>query len=240
MNKISKKFPKITSFGMVLVLMAILLIFTFYWWINAKSIGNEIGSDTGSIVGKAVGSFLGMTDGKKKGEQAGRDAGLKAEDTAAVISNQLHRLENLEVLVASVKLSNFHSVGQEDSSKYYAALYLVNGNAVFTVDMRQADISARSGDLYIKLPKPKGSLYLDDSSVEKVAEYQTKLFNGSAEDGFDAYLNTMTKMQEASEETLDNYEALIFAAKEAATNQVTLLATAASNDYDQIHITFAN
>ena len=240
MNKISKKFPKITSFGMVLVLMAILLIFTFYWWINAKSIGNEIGSDTGSIVGKAVGSFLGMTDGKKKGEQAGRDAGLKAEDTAAVISNQLHRLENLEVLVASVKLSNFHSVGQEDSSKYYAALYLVNGNAVFTVDMSQADISARSGDLYIKLPKPKGSLYLDDSSVEKVAEYQTKLFNGSAEDGFDAYLNTMTKMQEASEETLDNYGALILAAKEAATNQVTLLATAASNDYDQIHITFAN
>ena len=240
MNKISKKFPKITSFGMVLVLMAILLIFTFYWWINARSIGNEIGSDTGSIVGKAVGSFLGMTDGKKKGEQAGRDAGLKAEDTAAVISNQLHQLENLEVLVASVKLSNFHSVGQEDSSKYYAALYLVNGNAVFTVDMSQADISARSGDLYIKLPKPKGSLYLDDSSVEKVAEYQTKLFNGSAEDGFDAYLNTMTKMQEASEETLDNYEALILAAKEAATNQVTLLATAASNDYDQIHITFAN
>lgn len=240
MNKISKKFPKITSFGMVLVLMAILLIFTFYWWINARSIGNEIGSDTGSIVGKAVGSFLGMTDGKKKGEQAGRDAGLKAEDTAAVISNQLHQLENLEVLVASVKLSNFHSVGQEKSSKYYAALYLVNGNAVFTVDMSQADISARSGDLYIKLPKPKGSLYLDDSSVEKVAEYQTKLFNGSAEDGFDAYLNTMTKMQEASEETLDNYEALILAAKKAATNQVTLLATAASNDYDQIHITFAN
>ena len=91
MNKISKKFPKITSFGMVLVLMAILLIFTFYWWVNAKSIGNEIGSDTGSSVGKAVGSFLGMTDGKKKGEQAGRDAGLITVKNCAMPSAQENR-----------------------------------------------------------------------------------------------------------------------------------------------------
>lgn len=240
MNKFSKKIPKITPSGMLLFLMAILLIFTAYWTITAESIGSRLGSDTGSVVGKAIGSLQGMTIGRKDGNEAGKTAGLKAEDTEAAVSNQLHQIENLEVLVASVKLSNFHEIGQKHSSKHYAALYLVNGNVVFTVDMSQAEISAKSGDLHIKLPKPKGTLYLDDSSVEKVAEYQTKIFNGSAEDGFDAYLNTMTKMQEASEETLANYETLVSAAEEAATNQVTLLAKAASDNYDQVIITFAD
>ena len=45
---------------------------------------------------------------------------------------------------------------------------------------------------------------------------------------------------EASEETLDNYETLVSSAEKAAKNQVTLLAKSASNDYDQIIITFAN
>ena len=240
MDKFSKKIPKITSLRIVLLLTAVIFAFSLYRMVMAKSIGSDIGSDTGSLVGKAIGSFLGMTEGRDKGLDAGKEAGLSAEDTEAVISSQLHQLENLEVLVASVKLSNFHEIGQKDSFKYYAALYLVNGNVVFTVDMSQAEISAQSDDLHIKLPKPKGTLYLDDSSVEKVAEYQTKIFNGSAEDGFDAYLNTMTKMQEASEETLANYETLVSAAEEAATNQVTLLAKAASDNYDQVIITFAD
>ena len=240
MYKFSKKFPKITPSDTLLLLMAVLLIFTVYWRITAESIGSRLGTDTGSAVGKAIGSFQGMTKGRKEGNEAGKAAGLKAEDTEAVVSNQLQQIENLEVLVASVKLSNFHEIGKEDSHRYYAALYLVNGNVVFTVDMSQAEISAQSDDLHIKLPKPKGTLYLDDSSVEKVAEYQTKIFNGSAEDGFDAYLNTMTKVQETSEETLANYEALVSAAEQAATNQVTLLAKAASNNYDQVIITFAD
>lgn len=238
MKIFSKKKPKITLSDILLVLMAILLISTLYVRSRAISFGNERGSEAGSFVGKAIGSLQGMKDGFDKGWTAGKEAGLSAEDTEAVVSNQLHKIESLEVLVASVKLSNFHSIGQEDSYKYYAALYLVNGNVVFTVDMNQAEISAQSDDLYITLPQPEGSLYLDDSSVEKVAEYQTKLFNGDAEDGFDAYLNTMKKMQEASEETLDNYEVLISSAREAAERQVTLLAKSASNNYDQIVITF--
>ena len=240
MDKFPKKIPKITSLRIVLLLTAVIFAFSLYRMVMAKSIGSDIGSDTGSLVGKAIGSFLGMTEGRDKGLDAGKEAGLSAEDTEAVISSQLHQLENLEVLVASVKLSNFHEIGQKDSFKYYAALYLVNGNVVFTVDMSQAEISAQSDDLYITLPKPAGSLYLDDSSVDKVAEYQTKLFNGNAEDGFDAYLNTMKKIQDASEETLDNYETLLTSAKKAAEHQVTLLAKSASNDYDQVIITFAD
>lgn len=240
MDTISKKSPKNTFLYFLLVLMIILFAFTLYKVFMAKNIGSEIGSDTGSLVGKAIGSFHGMTEGRSKGLKAGKEAGLSAEDTETAISNQFHQIENLEVLASSVKLSDFHEIGQKDSSKYYAALYLVNGNVVFTVDMSQAEISAKSNGLYITLPKPRGSLYLDDSSIKKVAEYQTKLFNGDAEDGFDAYLNTMTKIQEASEETLDNYETLVTAAEEAAKNQVTLLAKSVSNDYDQIYVSFAD
>ena len=176
-----------------------------------------------------------MTEGRKKAENEAKKDALDAKDTKAVIANQIHQMENLEVLVASVKLSNFHSIGKKTSPEY-AALYLVNGNVVFTVDMSTAEITVETDGLHIALPNPVGSLYFDESSVEKVAEYQKRIFNGAAEDGFDAYLNTMSKIQEVTEETLDNYDVLIASARSAAENQVTLLAKAVSTTYDNIVI----
>ena len=238
MKKFIKKIPKAGLPIILCVLMACVLVYAISLRINASSMGGGLGSSAGSLVGKAIGSLEGMTTGRVEGITAGKEAGLSAEDTEAEIANQIQQVENLEVLVASVKLSNFHTIGNEDNPNY-AALYLVNGNVVFTVDMSVAEITVQEDGLHIVLPKPVGTLYLDDSSVEKVAEYQKKFFNGSAEDGFDAYLNTMAKMQEATEETLDNYDVLISSAREAAVNQVTLLAQSVSTSYDNVVIEWA-
>lgn len=238
MKKILKKIPKNGIPVILCVLMGIILANTINLRMNAASLGGGLGTGAGSLVGKAIGSLEGMTTGRVEGAAAGKAAGLSAEDTEAEIANQIQQVEKLEVLVASVKLSNFHTIGKEDNPNY-AALYLVNGNVVFTVDLSVADISMQSDGLHMVLPKPVGSLYLDDSSVEKVAEYQKKFFNGSAEDGFDAYLNTMAKIQEATEETLDNYDVLIASARSAAENQVTLLAKSVSTTNRNVIIEWA-
>ncbi len=232
LTKIIKNFVPLV----VCVAIGCIMIYAINLRINATALGGGIGAGTGTLVGKAIGSLEGMTKGRIEGTEAGKTSGLSAEDTEATIANQIQQMENLEVLVASVKLSNFHTIGE---GKDYAALYLVNGNVVFTVDMGQATIDALPDKLMITVPQPVGTLYLDDSSVEKVAEYQRKFFNGKAEDGFDAYLNTMTKMQEASEETLSNYSVLVDSAKQAAENQLTLLAKSVSTEYDDIEIKWA-
>lgn len=236
MGKLLKRMPNNTLLVVLCVLVGCVMIYTIYLRINATSMGGGIGAGTGSVVGKAVGSLEGMTKGSIEGTEAGKQAGLSAEDTEAQIVNQIQQMENLEVLVASVKLSNFHTIGQ---GKDYAALYLVNGNVVFTVDMSKAQIVSEDDKLKVTIPKPVGTLYLDDSSVEKVAEYQRKFFNGSAEDGFDAYLNTMKEMQEASEETLSNYDDLESSARQAAENQISLIARSVSTAYEEVEIVWA-
>lgn len=238
MKNLIKKIPQAGLPIVLCVLMAIVLIYTINLRINATSLGGGLGASAGSLAGKAIGSLEGMTTGRTEGTAAGKAAGLSAEDTEAKIENQIQQVGKLEVLVASVKLSNFHTIGKEDNPNY-AALYLVNGNVVFTVDMSQAKITPQAGGLHILLPKPTGELYLDDSSVEKVAEYQRRFFNGSAEDGFDAYLNTMVKTQEATEETLGNYDVLLSSAKNAAENQVALLAKSVSTSHGNVVIEWA-
>ena len=222
-----------------LVLAGMFLVVAIIFVIESSHMGKNLGMATGSAAGKAVGSLRGMTQGQIEGSAAGKAEGLSAKDTEAEVLEDLQQVENLEVLVASVKLSDFHTIGDEDSPSY-AALYLVNGNVVFTVDMSQAGISVQSDGLHIRLPEPIGSLYVDDSTIEKLTEYQRKLFNGSAEDGFDAYLNTMARVQTATAEVLNNYDMLIRSAKSAAENQVKLLAESASVSDEPVIIEWAD
>lgn len=238
MKKIRKKFLNIVGSPILFVLVACILFSAVALRWNAKSFGRNLGTTAGFAAGRLAGSLEGLTEGRKAGTEDGKAVGLSAEDTAAAISNQMQQVENLEVLAASVKLKDFHTVGKEEDPTY-AALYLANGTAVFTVDLSQAQIRAENDVLHIVLPQPVGNLYIDESSVEKVADYQKKFFNGSAEDGFDAYLNTMIKIQEVTEETLSNYDTLISSAKQAAEHQITLLVKSVSTMPYSISIEFA-
>ncbi len=221
MKKAKIKIPSNSLPLVLFVLVGCILAYVIYLRVNAVSMGKNMGSSMGSLAGKAVGSVEGMTKGRIKGNEEGKKAGLSAEDTVAEVANKMRQIENLQVLVASVKLRDFHSIGDNVA---YAALYLAKGDYVFTIDLSEAVIRIGDNELIIELPNPEGTLYIDESSVNKIAEYQRKWFNGSAEDGYNAYLNTRKKLQEASEETLDNYEELFAAAKDAGEKQVTRLA----------------
>ena len=234
------KVLKSKFFGFILLVASIgIAIFVCVNRGNAKEIGQGIGSSMGAAAGKAIGSLEGITVGRREGTAAGKEKGLSAEDTKADIANEFKNISSLEVLTTSVKLRNFHTIGKRDDVDY-AALYLVNGNVVFTVDLSRAEITDDGEMLNITVPIPKGSLYVDEKSINKVDEYQKKIFNGSAEDGYKAYLNTMKGVTKATTETLDNYDQLIEAAKEAARNQITLLAQSVTISDKKINIDFTS
>ncbi len=235
MKKVLKKIPKRILPYIVFILSALILAYCIFLRVGASSKGGSMGQDLGSKVGNAIGSFEGFTKGRSEGEEAGKSAGLSADDTAAEIANEIHKVENLEVLVASVKVTDMHSIGQDNE---YAALYLVKGEAVFSVDLASAKIEFQNDTIHITLPRPKVELHFDQSQIDKAAEYQKYYFSGSAEDGFDAYLNTMTKLKETTADELDNYDELLDEAKESAKKQVAQLATSANMRKRNVYIEF--
>ena len=127
-----KKLP-LLSFLVIIItaLLIVLIVVVIPQHSAAQSIGETIGSAEGKAVGLAVGSYNGIIEGV----DAGKAAGLSAEDTTVNIANRMNAVGNLEVLVAGVKLKNVHSIGDR-----YEALYLLKGNAIFTINMEDASI----------------------------------------------------------------------------------------------------
>ena len=235
MNKLKKIVPKNSLLMVLCVLMGCVMIYVISLRINADNIGEEWGGRAGMFAGRALGSIQGLTVGRTAGNEAGRQAGLSAADTEADISNRLSRVQNLEVLVASVKLNDFHSIGENVD---YAALYLIKGEVIFSVDLSRAEIEMRDGELYITVPKPVGDLVIDQSQIEKVGEYQKYFFTGDAEAGFDAYLNSMIEIYEKSVDKLNSYDVLVEAAENSAIKQIEQLASSASLSTNRVHVEF--
>lgn len=232
MKKLLKKIPKSGTYIIPCVFIACVLIYVIILRVNAESMGTTFGQSTGSQVGKFVGSFEALTD-YREAYAEGKEQGLSAEDTTAEVANKIKEVERLEVLVASVKLNDIHTVGDD-----YAALYLLKGDAVFAVDLSKAEIVEESDALLILLPQLEMDLIVDQSKIEKVAEYQKLLFNGSSEDGFDAYLNSMAKIVEESKETLVNYDSLKKTAEETAIKQVKQLANSVAVEKRDVVVKF--
>jgi len=218
MVKIMKKIPIIGMLLIICVMLLCVLVFLIQFRINAKAQGESIGTNVGLAVGKAIGSIDGLSDAKLAYSE-GKRAGINAEDTAATVVNKIKEVGKLEVFIASVKLNNIHTIADD-----YSALYLLKGDVVFTVDLSKAEINERDGALYITLEQPSVELIVNASSVRKVAEWQRYFFSGTSEDGFDAYLNTMTEITQATEDNIENYESLMVSAKGSAKNQITQLA----------------
>jgi hypothetical protein len=223
MKKILKMVPLSGWLIVPCLILLCALVFIVNFRLSAKTTGVALGEATGKTIGRAIGSFKGMTIGRKKGYDAGKEAALTAEDTTAEFANTIKEGGKLQILVASVKLRDVHSVGED-----YMALYLLKGEAVFTVDLSQAVILLEDEKIHITVPQPEMKLILDQSKIDKVAEYQEYFFSGSSADGLDAYLNSMKKIYEETQETLVNYDSLMEAARESAEKQITELINAAS------------
>lgn len=233
MKKLFIELRKKAVYIVLCILLAGVLMIVISIRMEADSIGKVLGETTGSSVGKVIGSFEALTD-YREAYAEGKEEGLSAVDTTAEVTNKVQELNKLEVLVAGVKLRDEHSVGDEE----YVALYLLKGDAVFTVDFRDAEITKEENVLLITIPEPEMELIIDQSKLEKVAEYQKFFWSGSAEDGFDAYLASMAKVTEETKESLANYDTLMKAAKESAESQVKQLVNSISVSEIEVKIKF--
>lgn len=196
-------------FGLVICLLA------FAFWKIMPSIGETAGI--------AVGSFDGVTNGIREGAEAGKEEGLSAKDIEIKIGNKMRETEKLQILLVDLKLSDLYQQGSS-----YAALLSLEGEAVFTVDLSlsKAGFSEEEEKFVIEIPEPQCELYLNDSTIDVLAEYQRVLFNGAAKDGYKGYLNSRAEIEKRAKEEIDGNEDLQKQARMAAIQQVEALAGA--------------
>jgi len=206
----------------ILIILIIVLFFCLRIRIKAQDFGSDVGSVAGGFAGKVVGTYNGFTKGIADGAKDGREEGLSAKDTKVFIEKKIREVANLQVLVATVRLKNMHEVGE----KTYKALYLLKGKLIFAIDLRKASVKMDDTYCYITIPLPEVDMFIDEEQKELIAEYQRKWFDGDAEAGYDAYINSMKQLYSKSKECIANYDELYERAKSSALNQVEELAGA--------------
>lgn len=232
--RLSKRRPSVRIFLLMFFLIA-LCVFAAYTHHQAGTMGQAVGTLSGKVVGTAIGSARGITEGVSQGIAAGEAEGLSAEDTTAEIRETMESLGTLEALIAGVTLKNANQIGEA-----YEGLYVIDGDAVFTVDLDQAEIrcSDDGSDIYITIPEPTLEVYLDQSSTRKLAEIQNFSLTVTAEDGLTAYLNSMTNTVEKVKESMANYDSLMENAESSAIARVEQLASAVCVGDQEIHVEF--
>lgn len=185
---------------------------------SAKETGTIVGEQLGNMVGTAIGSRDGILKGIPSGLEDGREQGLKAEEITISIHEKVKSVGKLEVLQASVSLVNEHSNGSK-----YKKLEIVYADAVYSVNLEEAEVAESGSELRITLPAPELALMIDDTKTTKIAEYEKFFFDGSARDGFIGAMNSMKEVAENAEKYMSNYDALMTQARNAAKNNVAFL-----------------
>lgn len=209
-------------FPILIILIAIaslliLIMFVIPRYNNAPEDGIAIGESKGMVVGTVKGSINGSFD-YWAGRNEGNAQGISADDTKVTdITSIIQGTGNLQVLVAGVEFDIPHEIGDK-----YAAIYLLRGEATFTVNLGEAIIDENQNTVMI--PQPKPTLNYDETEVKKIAEWQTKFFDGRTEEGYTAYMNSIEQSKKNISESIANYDELLTMAKEAAKEQVQMLA----------------
>ena len=90
----------------------------------------------------------------------------------------------------------------------------------------------------VTVPVPESKFVIDEQSIKKIDEYQTKFFNGKTEDGLNGYLNTMIELHGKVEDNIDNYEELLQDAKNSAKKKIENLVINTSLYEKEINIVF--
>lgn len=207
----------------VLLLVCIAVISVYFAYVfpmkrNAENHGEAIGNTLGNIIGTAVGTRDGILIEIPNGIEKGKEKGLSAEDTKITIHENVARIGKLEVLQASVSIVNKHASGDA-----YKKLEIMYGTLVFTTDLTQAQIQESAGEILILLPELKADLKIDEEKTKTLAEYAKPFLDGSAEDGFDASINSMKQIDENTREQIANYDSLVVQAQNSALKNVKLL-----------------
>ena len=225
-------FLGILSIGIILVLSILIIPI----WLNAKDVGSQAGEALGDVVGCAVGSFRGITEGIPQGMADGKEEGLSVKDSEVGIGNKIEKIGNLEILKAGVKLDNCIRIADN-----YLAIYVYKADAIFVVNLAQAEIVEEEwGDkITIILAEPSVEVYIDDVETNKITEWQKHFYSGKAAEGYEVHINARAEIEDKAPEEIANYGTLMELAKDSAKKQVTILAEAICGE-KEVNVIFAN
>ena len=223
-KQIAKRIDK-APIRVITVVLCVLAVCFFamavYVRIGSSKIANQLGDDLGTLTGKVIGSSAALLDGKKAADEAIADA-LSAKDTEAELATKIREEQKLEVLVMGGSFVDEFEIGEN-----YKVLLSMDYDAVFTVDLSTAEIKLSDDGLHILVDEPKLGFYPKDK-VDKIAEWNKEIFDGSAEKGIAAFIGYMNTLKEKAEEELNEDDSLMTAAKLSAEEQLEALAKAVS------------
>lgn len=218
-------------FGIIIVLLVIVEIALP---MSKKMV--ELSEKSGNKFGTAVGYLTGISEADVSGVvQEAKEEALRNPEVELSDYTAFTKMGNLEVLVAGISLDDFHTIGEK-----YTALYLIKADVVFSVDLTQAEIGWNEEKAWLTLlvPEPTVSVSIDESQIEKVAEWQKTKNSGSAEEGYEKFLNSIKEIKNTAPETVKNNDALMSSAREAAQIQIKYLARQIYGESVQILVDF--
>ena len=228
-------------------LLVVIIVFAMSasFLVKSRSTGNNIGRTIGEAVGQVTGSF----DGWNYGYDIGKQEGLSAKDTTVTVKTTLSEAASLRVLSANVLINNFHEIGETDAGrivrkitegKKYSALYSYEGQVDFMVDLSHPVVTSGNGEIIIELPQPYAELIIDEEKAVKIADKQKTFFNGSDNDGIDAYNNSIAEIKSRAAKDLENYDLLLEMAKASARRQIVDMIKAVNFNHDNPIVRFTN
>ena len=177
------------------------------------------------------------------GIYSGLNAEMRYEDMEVNLAT-ITSSGRLGVLSAHVNILNSLMMGSS-SNPDYLKLYGQEATAVYTVDLSQAEISRGVNEkgeeiIFVRLPEPVVQLYVDESSVENIAEYQANAnWTGTAEEGYMAYNAQKASSYKEMLDSLQESDGLMLEAKQSAMDRVSELISAVSLDEVRCEVFFS-
>ena len=226
--------PKRISVTAVLtVAISILTVFVLLVEMPMLFSTNSLAQNVGANLGKMVGLAIGSADAMHDLEDVINDAENKANTpkVTVTVEETFKNVGKLEVLTAEVKTYYKHEKGN------YAALYILNGDGVFTVDLSKAQFEIDENIVNIKLPRPALDIRFKDLP-KKIAEYEGFDFLVSSDDAYKGYTAAQTELIKNIKDKMVNYHMLLESAENSAKKSMKLLVQSIKGNDVEITIDF--
>ena len=122
------------------------------------------------------------------------------------------------MLTANTSIADINKLG-----KSYEALYVINADINFFVDLTEAKIRKDSEGIHVIVPEPQLDLMLNMDKTEVLYEKQKFTISKKDQDGIDSYLNSLAEIVSNAKASITNYDFLMDQAKRTAESKVQLL-----------------
>lgn len=205
-------------------LLSALLFFVLPAMKDATDASRLFGESTGGLAGTAAGAFDALLNIHKTTQDTIEDT-LSDSNVDTEIATQISGAGKLEVLSAKITARDV-----EVDGKVYASYSIVEGEAIFTVDLsklNEGNVQETGSEITVVLPEPHVSLRFDYENKKKIAEYKNNILVDTAlaskDLGIVAHQNSIINTVEDAQKEIANFDFLVDQARESARHQVEQL-----------------